>query len=104
MTATRGDSWLLYGAYGFTGELIAREAVERGHRPILAGRDGERTRTLAQELGLQTRVFELDDPIALREGVRGVSAVVHAAGVLDDGVLTGLTSTRRDPSPAPGTP
>lgn len=80
MAVARDDAWLLYGAYGFTGELIAREAVERGHRPILAGRDGERTRTLAQELGLQTRVFGLDDPIALREGVRGVSAVVHAAG------------------------
>lgn len=72
--------WLLYGAYGFTGDLIARHAVERGHRPILAGRDGERTRALAGELGLEHRVFGLSDPVALREGVRGVAAVLHTAG------------------------
>ena len=32
-------SWMLYGAYGFTGRLLAAEAVRRGHRPVLAGRD-----------------------------------------------------------------
>ena len=30
-------SWLLYGASGYTGELIAREAVKRGLQPTLAG-------------------------------------------------------------------
>ena len=30
--------WLLYGANGYTGELIARLAVARGHLPVLAGR------------------------------------------------------------------
>ena len=30
---------LLYGAYGYTGELIARLAVSRGESLILAGRD-----------------------------------------------------------------
>ena len=35
MTAT----FLLYGSYGYTGNLIARLAVQRGLRPILAGRD-----------------------------------------------------------------
>ena len=29
--------WLLYGAYGYTGRLIAEEAVKRGLRPVLAG-------------------------------------------------------------------
>ena len=29
---------LIYGATGYTGELIAREAVRRGLRPMLAGR------------------------------------------------------------------
>ena len=30
--------WLLYGANGYTGELVARLAAALGHRPILAGR------------------------------------------------------------------
>jgi len=28
--------WMLYGANGYTGELIAREAVSRGLKPVLA--------------------------------------------------------------------
>ena len=31
-------SWMLYGAVGHTGALIARHAQQRGHRPLLAGR------------------------------------------------------------------
>jgi short subunit dehydrogenase-like uncharacterized protein len=44
--------WLLYGATGRTGTLIAEEAVARGHRPVLAGRDPDRLRTLAKRLDL----------------------------------------------------
>ena len=32
------SGFMIYGAYGYTGELIARQAVARGHRPLLAGR------------------------------------------------------------------
>ena len=44
--------WLLYGASGYTGRMIAEEAVRRGHRPVLAGRSAERVRPLAESLGL----------------------------------------------------
>ena len=68
-------SWLLYGANGYTGELIAREAVKRGLRPILAGRSAEKIERLARELGLQSRVFDLDRP-----ELEGVKLVLHCAG------------------------
>ena len=42
--------FLIYGANGYTGELIAREAVRRGHKPILAGRNAEKLGALAKEL------------------------------------------------------
>jgi short subunit dehydrogenase-like uncharacterized protein len=32
------SDWLIYGANGYTGTLIAREVVSRGLRPVLAGR------------------------------------------------------------------
>ena len=32
------QTWMLYGAAGYTGTLIAQHAVECGHRPVLAGR------------------------------------------------------------------
>src|SRR4249919_1305642 len=38
MLALVADAWLLYGANGYTGELIARRAVAAGERPVLAGR------------------------------------------------------------------
>src|SRR4051812_18412632 len=44
--------WLLYGATGRTGTLIAEEAVARGHRPVLAGRDPAALRSLAERLDL----------------------------------------------------
>jgi putative NADH-flavin reductase len=30
---------MLYGAYGSTGRLILDEALSRGHRPLLSGRN-----------------------------------------------------------------
>ena len=70
---------MIYGANGYTGELIAREAVRRGHRPLLAGRSEASVRALASELGLEARVFALDqgDPAA---SLAGVALVLHCAG------------------------
>jgi hypothetical protein len=35
---SQAGTWMLYGAAGYTGTLIAQHACERGHRPALAGR------------------------------------------------------------------
>ena len=53
--------WMIYGANGYTGRLTAREAVRRGMRPILAGRNEAEIRSLAKDLGLEYRVFGLDE-------------------------------------------
>lgn len=73
-------TWLLYGAYGFTGRLVARLATARGERPVLAGRSAGKVAELAGQLGLEHRVFGLTDPAAIRRGLDGVSAVAHCAG------------------------
>ena len=39
---------VIYGATGYTGELIAREAVRRGLRPVLAGRNAAAVAALAR--------------------------------------------------------
>lgn len=72
--------YLIYGANGYTGALIAREAARRSHRPVLAGRNVEAVRGLAGELGLDHRAFSLDDPRAVDEGLKGMTAVLHCAG------------------------
>jgi short subunit dehydrogenase-like uncharacterized protein len=71
---------MIYGANGYTGELIARLAVGRGERPILAGRDATAIGALASSLGLDHRVVDLRDPVALRAALDGVRVVAHCAG------------------------
>jgi short subunit dehydrogenase-like uncharacterized protein len=73
-------NFLIYGATGYTGSLIAHEAVRRGYRPILAGRNAEAIAKLTRKLGLGQRVFALSDPAAVKAGLRGVSVVLHCAG------------------------
>ncbi len=73
------NAWMLYGANGYTGELIARQAAAEGLRPVLAGRSagvGE----LAGRLGLEHRVFDLKDPAAVARQLEGMALVLHAAG------------------------
>ena len=77
-----GDAsgWMVYGANGYTGELIAREAARRGLRPVLGGRSAAAIVPLAAELGLTHRVFALDDPAAVDAALDGMEAVLHCAG------------------------
>lgn len=72
--------WMIYGATGYTGELTAAEAVRRGMRPILAGRNEAAVASIAAKLGLNHRVFNLDDPAGCRQGVSGMKLVLHCAG------------------------
>lgn len=72
--------FLIYGANGYTGSLIAREAVKRGRQPILAGRDAPALTTLSSELGLQHRVFDLETPARIDEAIRDVRVVLNCAG------------------------
>src|SRR5690606_39207990 len=76
----RGGRVLIYGANGYTGRLAAQHAVERGLRPVLAGRSTAEVRALADELGFEWRAFPLDNPAAVREALDGITAVLHAAG------------------------
>src|SRR5580765_7458313 len=72
--------WMIYGANGYTGRLAARLAKDSKLSPVLAGRHAEHIRPLARELGLESRVFDLDDPAVATANLQGVAAVLHCAG------------------------
>lgn len=74
------DNWLLYGAYGYTGQLIIEEALKRGHRPVLSGRNEAKLRPLADQYNLDFIAIGLDDQAALTNVVREFELVFHAAG------------------------
>jgi short subunit dehydrogenase-like uncharacterized protein len=73
-------SWMLYGGAGHTGALIAQHAHQRGHRPLLAGRNAPAITALAEHLDLPHRALALDDPAALNAALADVDLVLNAAG------------------------
>lgn len=74
------NAWLIYGANGYSGELIAEHAVARGDRPILAGRNETEIRALAERLNCPYRIVGLGDAGQLRDAVHDVDVVLHCAG------------------------
>ncbi|MGH2899254.1 MAG: saccharopine dehydrogenase family protein, partial [Solirubrobacteraceae bacterium] len=73
-------TFLLYGANGYTGELIARRAVAGGLRPILGGRSVEPVARLAAELGLDYRIAGVDDAARLDDAIGEARLVLNCAG------------------------
>lgn len=73
-------TFLIYGSYGYTGQLIADLAVQKGLKPILAGRDEQRVRAQAESLNLEYRAFSLNDTPALYSALQDVEGVLHCAG------------------------
>jgi len=71
---------LIYGANGYSGELIAREAVNRGLKPVVAGRNREAIEKLAEDLHLPSQVFALDDVDVVASNLVDVDLVIHCAG------------------------
>jgi short subunit dehydrogenase-like uncharacterized protein len=74
------SSFLLYGANGYTGQLITRYASDYNLRPVLAGRNADAITALAARLKLPYRIFDLSDTYALQAALREVKVVLHAAG------------------------
>ena len=72
--------FLLYGANGYTGQLITRYAVKTGLTPILAGRNREAIKSLAEANDLEYRIFDLDDRDEADRALEGIELVLHAAG------------------------
>jgi short subunit dehydrogenase-like uncharacterized protein len=71
---------LIYGANGYTGRLIVKEAIAKGLRPILSGRNADAINAMARELSLEARPAALDFQNMLDNVFEGVAAVIHCAG------------------------
>jgi short subunit dehydrogenase-like uncharacterized protein len=74
------NKFLLYGANGYTGKLIAKLAASYNLKPILAGRTESNIKPLADELQLSYRIIDLDNKAQLESALAEVKLVLHAAG------------------------
>lgn len=72
--------FLLYGAYGYTGELITQMAESFGLKPVLAGRNARKLKVLADQYGYESLVLGLDNTAELEAALQRFSLVLHAAG------------------------
>lgn len=73
-------TFLIYGSYGYTGQLIVDLAFKEGLRPILAGRNEKKLRAQAGQYNLEYRYFALDQTTKLDSALQEVEAVLHCAG------------------------
>lgn len=72
--------WMIYGANGYTGQLIAKEAKNRGMTPVLAGRDEDSIRKLADRLDLTYKVFTLSNAKDISNHLENTVLVLNCAG------------------------
>ncbi len=78
------NQFLLYGANGYTGVIIAKLAKSYGLQPILAGRTEANIKPLAESLQLPYEIVDLNNADQLRKVLSTVKVVLHCAGPFAD--------------------
>lgn len=76
--------WMIYGATGYTGELIVHHAKRMGYRPVLAGRSKAKVEVLANRVDMPWRAFTLDDVDTVASQLEDIDLVIHCAGPFED--------------------
>jgi short subunit dehydrogenase-like uncharacterized protein len=71
---------LIYGATGYTGRMLALRAAQRGLHFTVGGRNRDKVLALANELGVEGIVFEVEDTERVRTALAGIRCVLSAAG------------------------
>lgn len=71
---------IIYGAYGYTGTLIAEACKAKGITVLLSGRNASKLKPLSEATGYPFEVVDLNDPSALTQLLRKGKVVIHCAG------------------------
>ena len=82
--AAKSRRVLVYGANGYTAELLLPELAARNIEVVAAGRNAQRIGRIAAQFAVESRTFELTDPECVDRNIGDVAAVLNAAGPFAD--------------------
>ena len=76
-------SWMIYGAYGFMGQKLARTALSLGLKPVLAGRDSNKLAELSERLNLSAKSFALQ-ATPIETWIKGQKLLINCASPFNE--------------------
>jgi short subunit dehydrogenase-like uncharacterized protein len=71
---------MVYGANGYSAQLIIDELIERGIKPILAGRNFEAIKNVATKYSCDYRVFDLNYDNESKNSLEDIHTLLNCAG------------------------
>ncbi len=71
---------LIYGSYGYTGQLIVHECALKKIPVLLSGRDAAKLKAQSEKSGYPFEVLDLKEVDKLKTLLRSVKAIIHCAG------------------------
>lgn len=71
---------MIYGATGYSAQLILEELLVRKIKPVLAGRNEPRTKEIAVKYGCEFRIFDLRSDDKIDEALGDVHTLINCAG------------------------
>lgn len=71
---------IIYGSYGYTGELIVEESLSKNISILLAGRNEQRLKIQSEKTGYPYKAIDLNNHTALVEFLNEGDVLINAAG------------------------
>jgi short subunit dehydrogenase-like uncharacterized protein len=71
---------MVYGANGYSAQLIIEELMERGVKPVLAGRDANSISKVAGKFSCEYKIFDLIDDANAKNSLEEIHTVINCAG------------------------
>ena len=73
------NNWIIYGASGYTANLIIQKAVKMGMSPILAGRNRSKISSVAEKYGLKYKIFEVNDTNVIQANIENSKLIFNTS-------------------------
>ena len=71
---------MIYGASGYSAQLIIEELILRNVKPILAGRNELTVKSISEKFGCKFRIFELSNDKQVDEALGDIHTLLNCAG------------------------